>query len=161
MAKRIMSEKEKALRTTLKSLKKEKENLENKNSETFYKYVVMEGMYGKKVSSPWDCGQGMRGYHCEWDSIEIEKKEEAEREQFLKDNKYYENKNRIEEIEKEINELNKKICFEQYNMTLEEKMMRDEIKRTEKYLEEAKESVNFYEKALYIKKKKLEKYLGN
>ncbi len=73
---------------TKKELRIKRDEELNKNRTIFETYCDMEGMYGKKIFSPYDCGHGLTGYHFEYPSKEVEEKERAERENFLKINNW-------------------------------------------------------------------------
>ena len=90
MAKKIIfkTEKAKELKEKLDNLYDREKAEEERNTKLFYAYCQMEGKYGTRVHSPFDCGQGLRGYHYEYVTEEIKEKEKAEREQFLIDNNY-------------------------------------------------------------------------
>ena len=108
----------------------------------------MEGMYGKAVSSPWDGGQGMRGYHYEYNSPETEEKEKRDREQFLIDSGFHANKEKIENCYLLIDTLKNEFYLEQFGMTYEEKMKQDRIKRVEKRIKEIEKELEETKKYL-------------
>ena len=146
------------LKKALNALRAEEKAEEERHNELWYAYCRMEGKYGQVVHSPWDCGQGMRGYHYEYATAEIERKEREEREQFLKDNNFKhldeiwnEYKDRIAEAEEAFN-------LEQYGMTTKEKEIRDRLKRYNKYLADAKKEVEQYEAKIAEIEKELADY---
>lgn len=136
------------LKKALDALRAEENAEEERNNKLWYAYCRMEGMYGKAVSSPWDCGQGMRGYHYEYATAEIERKEREEREQFLKDNNFRHNNEVWNEYKDRIAEAEEAFHLEQYGMTTEEKRMRDLLKKYNKYLADAKAEVVHYEEKI-------------
>lgn len=122
----------KAINAEIKALENKRQEEINNNQKIFKKYIEMEGMYGKKVFSSWDCEQGMRGYHYEYPTLEIAEKENEEREQYLKENNWESASTIWGKYETLILPLKEKKCMLKYNMTLTEKKKQDEIKRIEK-----------------------------
>ena len=138
MAKKVYTtEKAKTLNEQMKAIRKIIRDYEEKINDIYYQYNKMEGMYGKAVFSPWDCGQGMKGYHYEYDTPEIEEKEKKERKQFLIDNGYYTMKDEINHYyDVVLPTLNNEYYLEQYGMTYKEKMRQDRIERVKKRIKE-------------------------
>lgn len=127
--------------------------------KVFLEYCHMEGKYGKAVSSPWDCGQGMRGYHYEYPSIEIEKQEREEREQFLKDNNHRSSSEIWEAYKPLLDEAEEAFNLEQYGMTTKERNLRKILAGYEKNVEEAKREVAEWEERVRQAKEDLNRYL--
>ena len=109
--------------------------------EIFVKYEAMEGKYGEKVYADFDCGQGMRGYHYEYKTEELARKEHLEREQFLKDNNYKREFDIEAEYEDKLRKLREAFSLEQYGMTVEKKNKLDEVKSFERRVKRAKEEL--------------------
>lgn len=136
------TEKARELDNELKRVCKEHKMEVDRCSNLFYEYCKMEGKYGKKVCSPWDCGMGMRGFHYEYESAEDERRELEEREQFLIDNGYITREKLWEKYGDKIAELQNAFNLEQYGMTTEERNIYNRIKRYQKDLEELEEKAN-------------------
>ena len=143
MAKKIIfkTEKAKELKEKLDNLYDREKAEEERNTKLFYAYCQMEGKYGTRVHSPFDCGQGLRGYHYEYVTEEIEEKEKAEREQFLIDNNYRHTSEIHKEYEPLIKAAKEAFYLEQYGMTLKEYEHFETLKRYRKNLERAKKEV--------------------
>lgn len=128
-------------------------------TQIFIEYCHMEGKYGKAVSSPWDCGQGMRGYHYEYPSRELEQKEQDEREQFLKDNNYRHQSDIWAAYKPLLDEAEEAFNLEQYGMTTRERYLRKVLAGYEKNVEEAKREVAEWEERVRQAKEDLNRYL--
>ena len=128
-------------------------------SQIFIEYCHMEGKYGKMACDPWDCGQGMRGYHYEYSSRELEQKELDEREQFLKDNNYRHQNDIWEAYKPLLDEAEEAFNLEQYGMTTKERQLRKILAGYEKNVAEAKKEVIYWEEQVRKAKKELGDYL--
>lgn len=128
-------------------------------TDIFIEYCHMEGKYGKAVSSPWDCGQGLRGYHYEYPSREWEQKERDEREQFLKDNNYRHQSDIWEAYKPLLDEAEEAFNLEQYGMTTRERYLRKVLAGYEKNVAAAKKEVAEWEERVRQAKKELGDYL--
>lgn len=127
MAKRIVSDKEKALKAELKALETEMDVRIKESWEIFSKYCDMEGMYATGTTTCPCHDMHYRGFDYVYPSDEIEKKEKQEREQFLKDNNYIgETKIRAEYWDR-LQELREAISLERYGMTRKERTLRNRI----------------------------------
>jgi hypothetical protein len=138
------TERARELDEMIKAIRKEYEEEKNRCQEIFFQYYNMEGMYGRKAHSPWDCGQGMRGYHYEYPSEEIRKKEEKERDEFLKKNNYKSQFTVMAEMNKELEPIEEEFSLEQYGMTTEERKI--------------KKQIEYYERAIAKREKEIAEY---
>lgn len=168
MGKKTVYRTEKAaeIKGAIKALRAEMKAEEERCNDVFRKYCDMEGKYGHYAVSPWDCGQGFRGYHYEYDSAELERKEKEEREQFLKDNNYRNSLEIHSEYFDRLIELENAFNLEQYGMTTEEKDLRDaivnrkkDLKEAEENLEKAKKRIEYCKDEIIEAEKKLANYL--
>lgn len=127
MAKRIVSDKEKAMVAELKALEAEMKARIAESWDIYLKYVHMEGMYatGTEVCPFHD--MHYRGYDFVYPSDEIKRKEEQERKQFLKDSGYVNESDIRSEYWGRMQELRKAISLERYGMTPEERLLRNRI----------------------------------
>lgn len=150
------TEKARELDNELKRVCKEHKMEIDRCSNLFYEYCKMEGKYGKKVCSPWDCGMGMRGYHYEYENAEDERRELEEREQFLIDNGYITREKLWEKYSDKIDELQNAFNLEQYGMTTKERQIRQTIKRYRKNLEELEAEAKEIKECIQKLEKQLE-----
>lgn len=148
MAIKFRTEKARELKIAYENLYREYEKEKERCSQIFFKYCQMEGMYGQKVSSWYDCGQGMRGYHYEYTSEEIARQENAEREQFLIDNNYKSNSDIYTEYIDRLNALDEAFHLEQYGMTVAQKELEKRIARQKKEIKNLKKRLEREEKYL-------------
>ena len=129
MAIKFRTEKARELKNAYESLYREYEQEKERCNQLFIKYCQMEGMYGKMAHSWYDDGQGMRGYHYEYASKEIERQERAEREQFLADNNYKHDFDIYAEYKDRLSALDEAFHLEQYGMTVAQKELEKRIAR--------------------------------
>lgn len=138
MAIKFRTEKARELKMAYESLYREYEQEQERCKQVFIKYCQMEGMYGKKAHSWYDDGQGLRGYHYEYVSEEIQRQEIAEREQFLTDNNYRDNSEIYAEYTDRLNALDEAFHLEQYGMTIAQKQLEKRIAKQKKEIENLK-----------------------
>jgi hypothetical protein len=138
MAIKFRTEKARELKKAYDNLCKEYQRETERCQQLFIKYCQMEGMYGKMAHSWLDDGQGMRGYHYEYPSEEIERQEMAERKQFLVDNNYKSDVDMCAEYNDRLKALNEAFHLEQYGMTVEQKELEKRIARQKKDIESLK-----------------------
>lgn len=128
MAKRIVSDKEKALAAELKALETEMKARIKESWGIYFKYIDMEGMYATGKSYDCPCADmHYRGYSYVYPSNEIKRKEKQDREQFLKDSGYVDEADIRKEYWDRLQELRKAISLERYGMTPEERTLRNRI----------------------------------
>ena len=155
MAKRI-SERAKELKAQIKELKAEEKKELEKSREVWLEWCDMEGMYGKKVyCGVW--GMHDRGYIYEYETPELEAKEEKERQDFL--DKYWIPEREIERKYDELLELlEDELCKEVHGMSKAEKDLRSAIKRQEKEIAWLEAHLEFEKEELAEMKEKLAKF---
>lgn len=114
----------------------------------------MEGKYGHAVTAWYDIGQGLRGYHYEYDTEELHEKEETEIKKYLEDNNWRYDDEIYEEYDGKIEHFENLFNLQQYGMTTEEKLKADRIeaqkkhiKKLEKKLEKEREYLAELERA--------------
>ena len=148
MAIKFRTEKARELKLAYENLYKEYEQEKERCMQVYIEYCHMEGKYGQVAHSWYDDGQGMRGYHYEYPSEEIKRKEIAEREQFLVDNNYKDGAEIYIEYNDKLNALNEAFHLEQYGMTVEQKELEKRIARQKKDIESLKKRLAREEKYL-------------
>ena len=145
MRKNFRTEKAKELYNTLKTIKEKMKELDHDTKKIYFEYFEMDGKYGIKVYGARDMAQGTRGYHCEYANEKAKQKEKNEREQYLKDNLYYEKRAEYDRLSKEYDRINEEWYIEEYQMTHKEKEYRANLERAKKELKKAKENIKYWE----------------
>lgn len=157
MAIKFKTEKARELKTAYDNLYKEYEQEKERCRQVFFKYCDMEGMYGKKVHSWDDDGQGLRGYHFEYATESLRQQENTERKQFLIDNNYRNVFDLYDEYNNKLSALNEAFCLEQYGMTVAQKELEKRIAQQKKEIKSLKKKLDREEKYLIELENELKK----
>lgn len=146
---------------TIKTLQSEKKIItaeilvcEIKDRDLFWEYCNMEGKYATKVYDD-TIDPHFRPYTFKY-AEGMKEKEDAEREQFLLDNDYYSNKEKIAELKAKKNEIAEQIFTLQHGMTRQKYRLIQEIKETEKQIADTETLLPILKELLATKKRKLE-----
>lgn len=118
------------IRIKIQKAKTEYKRLQQINDALFTEYCEMQGRYGTPVFDDW------HEITYKYSSPRMKALENELREQYLIDNNFESNQEKMRQLSRELTELDNQLCIAQYGMSRREYDLRAQLKQIDKGIEE-------------------------